>query len=55
MGRADGTAANGIGPKQQSGFTDGFSHTDRMACASESISASSSRNSVPPLACSRRP
>lgn len=33
MGRCDDTAANGIGPKQQSGFTDGFSHTDRMDCA----------------------
>jgi len=34
MGRSDGTATNGIGPKQTAGFTAGFSHTDRMDCAS---------------------
>ena len=33
MGRSDGTAANGIGPKQSGGWTSGFSHTDRMDCA----------------------
>ncbi|MBK7644274.1 MAG: hypothetical protein IPJ19_14730 [Planctomycetes bacterium] len=34
MGRCDNTATNGVGPKQTSGFTAGFSHTDRMDCAS---------------------
>jgi hypothetical protein len=34
MGRADGSSANGIGPLQTSGVTPGFSHTDRMDCAS---------------------
>jgi hypothetical protein len=34
MGRADGNPATGIGPLQTGGVTSGFSHTDRMECAS---------------------
>ena len=34
MGRTDADPANGIGPLQTGGVTPGFSHTDRMDCAS---------------------
>lgn len=34
MGRVDGDPSNGTGPKQTAGNTAGFSHTDRMDCAS---------------------
>jgi hypothetical protein len=34
MGRADADPSNGIGPLQTGGVTAGFSHTDRMDCAS---------------------
>jgi hypothetical protein len=34
MGRIDADASNGIGPQQTAGATPGFSHTDRMDCAS---------------------
>jgi hypothetical protein len=34
MGRVDGDPANGTGPRQTGGVTPGFSHTDRMDCAS---------------------
>jgi len=34
MGRVDGDPSNGTGPKQTGGVTPGFSHTDRMDCAS---------------------
>lgn len=34
MGRVDADATNGIGPQQTAGVTPGFSHTDRMDCAS---------------------
>ncbi len=34
MGRADGNPGNGTGPLQSGGTTFGFSHTDRMDCAS---------------------
>lgn len=34
MGRIDGTNDNGIGPKQTNSTATGFSHTDRMDCAS---------------------
>ncbi len=33
MGRIDGTADNGIGPRQSAHAADGFSHTDNMDCA----------------------
>jgi len=33
MGRADADPSNGIGPLQTGGVTSGFSHTDRMDCA----------------------
>lgn len=34
MGRADAQGSNGIGPHQDYGVTPGFSHSDRMDCAS---------------------
>jgi hypothetical protein len=34
MGRIDANASNGTGPKQTAGGSSGFSHTDRMDCAS---------------------
>lgn len=34
MGRIDGQASTGLGPQQQGGGHVGFSHTDRMDCAS---------------------
>ena len=34
MGRADAQGTNGIGPHQDYGVTPGFSHSDRMDCAS---------------------
>ena len=34
MGRADGSPATGIGPQQQGGTLNGFSHGDNMSCAS---------------------